>query len=134
MEIIEYNKRSLVDLVRVLRIILRQIMLLDDYMTTSDSYISRVVSNKKLVRYEKGSKYYTFHFTDHYEIMDSRTARKLINSRDMMGFVTLNEKDVVNMNYFQMVNQNGALIEHNKSFIPVSRKGRHSLENYLYFW
>ena len=134
MEILVYNKKSLADLVRVLRIILRQIMLLDDYMTTTENYMSRVVSNKNLVRYEKGSKYYTFHFKDHYEIMDSRTARKLINSRDMMGFVALNEKDVVNMNYFQMVNQNGVLIDHYKSYIPVSRKGRHSLENYLYFW
>ena len=68
MEILVYNKKSLADLVRVLRIILRQIMLLDDYMTTTENYMSRVVSNKNLVRYEKGSKYYTFHFKDHYEI------------------------------------------------------------------
>ena len=132
--IIEYNETNIFDLVRVLRVIMRQILLYDEYLDTNDRYMTKVVSSKNLVSYEKGSKYYKFNYTDHTEVMDSRTAKKLLSSRDMMGFVDVNNKDVINMMYFECHNENGVLIDHRKDAIHLSRNGRHSLEKYLNLW
>ena len=134
METITFNPDSLVDLVRVLRYILRRIMLIDIYVCSSDSYMTHVVSNKKLIRYEKGSKHYKLVYENSYRILDSRTAKKLLTSRDMIGFVTLNERDVVNVNYIVTVDGNAVRLAPDGTTIPVSRKGRQSLENYIHFW
>ena len=60
--IIEYNETNIFDLVRVLRVIMRQILLYDEYLDTNDRYMTKVVSSKNLVSYEKGSKYYKFNY------------------------------------------------------------------------
>lgn len=130
-EIITYDSEDIADLLRVLRIVLSQINRVDIYRRTSDEYLTNIISLKRLIRYEKSSRFYTLYFSKRVKVMDSRTARKMLNNDNTPGFISINRRDVINLNYLVSLEREGLYVMGEDKPLVVSRSRRRELENSL---
>ena len=130
-EVLIYDNESFEDLTQALGIILRYLNVYKDFFVTGRGHRTRLLSSYKLVRYEKHSRFYRFVYTDHEVQMDARAARKLIHSRYMPGFVSINCSDVVNIGYVSGVDGNTVYLSRGQGAFRLADDKRENIEKYV---
>ena len=131
---LSYNTDNIFEIVKSLREVLNDLRRVDIFLRNAGGYLTSVLSSKRLIRIEISAQEYKLFYQDFTETYCARTARKmlgdLIKSSDY-GFIRANEKDIINMNYAQSINEEGVRLLHVDFVVRLSRPGRARLEKFF---
>ena len=115
-ELILFDGDSLVDLVKILRMVLSRIKRLEAHNLKTNTYgYLKAVSLTQLTCYEKHKDFYRFIFYDKTTAdYDYRVGRNFFYNEIPRGFIQINRNDVVNMSYIKRVDLEGVYLINEK--------------------
>ena len=129
--VLEFDSNDIVELLYCLRKILRKLHAIDIFRKCGDKHITKILSMKNMIRYERYEKYYMLFYDGYSTMLDSRTARKILNLYNNPGLVPINTNNVINVNYLQCFDDGKVYLKLSQKELVPSKAGRHRLEKYL---